>query len=406
MPIYILTPCPEVTKTGNLEQRIMRAIPDAVPVTTIQEFLEKIARRPTDPIYLLIVAPAEHHSYFTKLTEVTSSCRASIFFVLISDELSASDYKALVRRGDADWVSTGADPQEIVETIGRHRKLSKMGSTAEADAARPVAISFVPSAGGVGNTTLALEVAIKLKTDRGTRERRICLIDLDFQGSHVCDHLDIEPRLKIQEIVDNPERLDSQLFEMFVSRHASGLHVFAAPRTRFDLCATNVVALDAFFSLASSRYELMLIDLPSLWFSWTAQIIAASDGVIVTGVNSIPGLRQTVETLAAVRAAGDLSVHHVSAVDGSQRPVRIAIAINRFRRRFMGGVVNRQHVETVLRGEKIFYVGEEPAMLESINTGMPIGSMRTSGVFAREIAALASHCAALKPSHVTTTSRS
>jgi MinD-like ATPase involved in chromosome partitioning or flagellar assembly len=128
------------------------------------------------------------------------------------------------------------------------------------------------------------------------------------------------------------------------------------------------------------------------------QVIAASDGVIVTGANSIPGLRQIVDTLAAVRAAGDLALHHLSAVDGGQRPNRIAIAINRCRRRFMGGIVNRQHVQSVLGNETIFYIGEEPTVLESINTGMPIGLTKTTGTFAKEVAAIAAFCASLKSS--------
>src|SRR5262249_8359536 len=154
--------------------------------------------------------------------------------VLISDELSASDYKALLRRGDADWVSVDADPQEILDILARYRRRRNAELASDAGGAKPIAVSFVPSAGGVGNTTLVLETAIKLKTDKATRERRICVVDLDFQRSHVCDYLDIEPRLKIQEILDNPERLDDQLFEIFISRHASGLHVFATPRGSLD----------------------------------------------------------------------------------------------------------------------------------------------------------------------------
>ena len=288
------------------------------------------------------------------------------------------------------------------DIIARHRRRLETGG--ETGGAKPVAVSFVPSAGGVGNTTLALEAAIRLKTDKATRERRICIVDLDFQGSHVCDYLDLEPRLKIQEILDHPERLDAQLFEIFISRHASGLHVFAAPRSKLDLCDLNVSALDAFFSLASLRYDLILIDLPSIWFAWTEQIVSASDGVIVTGVNTIPRLRQAVETLAAVRAVGKpLPAAAAAPAQAQDQPKReIAVAINRCRRLFIGrGMLHQHHVETVLGGEKIFFIGEEAMALESVNTGTPIGLAKTGGAFAKEIAALAAFCAGLKSSRLT-----
>src|SRR5207248_1163130 len=118
--------------------------------------------RSHDPIYLLIFSPSREHGDFTRFAEIASTWRGRMFFVLISDEISASDYKALVRGGSADWVSVAADPQEMLDIIGRHRRRIEAEQAGGA-AAKPVAVSFVPSAGGVGNTTLALEVAVRLK---------------------------------------------------------------------------------------------------------------------------------------------------------------------------------------------------------------------------------------------------
>jgi pilus assembly protein CpaE len=396
MAIYLLSAGAEATRARLVEQRIRRAISDVIPIADIKELSDAIARgSANDPAFVLIVVPTKDMGYFAKVADTVSSQRSRIFFVLISEELSASDYKALLRRGDADWVSVDADPREIVEILTRHRRRRDAEHAGDASGAKPIAVSFVPSAGGVGNTTLVLETAIKLKTDKATRERRICIVDLDFQRSHVCDYLDIEPRLKIQEILDSPERLDDQLFEIFISRHGTGLHVFAAPRSSLDVCELNVAALDAFFNLVSLRYELILIDVPVTWFAWTDQVVSASDGVIVTGVNTIPGLRQTVEALKAVRRARNLALLGVSASDGDPR---IAVAMNRCRRRLLGGIRNRRHVEAVLGDEQVFYVSEEPAALESINTGTPIGLNRSGGAFVKDIATLAAFCGQLKSS--------
>jgi len=397
MAIYLLSAGSEATRARLVEQRIQRAIPDVTVIRDVKELSDAIKRASAnDPAFVLIVAPTKDTGTFTKVADTVSSQRSSMFFVLISEELSASDYKALLRRGDADWVSVDADPREIVDILKRQRRRSDAEHASDASGAKSIAISFVPSAGGVGNTTLVLETAIKLKTDKATRERRICIVDLDFQRSHVCDYLDIEPRLKIQEILENPERLDDQLFEIFISRHASGLHVFAAPRGSLNLCELNVSALDAFLNLVSLQYELILIDMPVTWFAWTDQVVSASDGVIVTGVNTIPGLRQTIETLKAVRRARNLALPRVSA-DGD---VQIAVAMNRCRRRLLGGIRNRRHVEAVLGDEQVFCVSEEPAALESINTGTPIGLNRSGGAFVKDIATLAAFCGRLKSSRV------
>ena len=396
MAIYLLSIGAEATRARLLEQRIRRAVPDLTAIADVKELSDAIKRGSiNETAFVLVIGPSNDLSTFTKVADIASSHRSRTFFVLISDELSANDYKALLRRGDADWVSVDADPQEIADILARHRRRRTAEHAGEASGARPVAVSFVPSAGGVGNTTLVLETAVKLKTDKATRERKICIIDLDFQRSHVCDYLDIEPRLKIQEILDNPERLDEQLFEIFISRHASGLHVFAAPRGSLDVCDLNVAALDALFNLASLRYELILIDLPVTWFAWTDQVVSASDGIIVTGVNTVPGLRQTVETLRAVRSARNSVLPREAGSD-----LQIAVAMNRCRRRLLGGIRHRRHVEAVLGSEQVFYVNEEPMALESINTGTPIGLNKSGGAFVKDMAAIAAFCAALKSSRI------
>ena len=252
-----------------------------------------------------MVAPPGDHSYFDRLVEVAAQYRNEIFLILISDEISASDYKRLVRTGGADWASAKAGPAEVIEIIARRQQQVRTPAVTAVrpdDSRQSVTISFVPSAGGVGNTTLALETAVYLKTNKKTQQRKICIVDLDFQTSHVCDYLDSEPRLRIEEFSGVPERLDDHLFESFTTRHSSGIDVFAAPRSKFSSDNLNIDALDALFNMIAKRYDLVFIDHPLTWFSWTSQVIAASDAAIVTGLNTIPCLRQISETLALIRS--------------------------------------------------------------------------------------------------------
>ena len=155
--------------------------------------------------------------------------------------------------------------------------------------------------GGVGNTTIALEIALRIKLAKATRSWKTCYIDLDFQTSHVCDYLDIDARFQISDILDRPERLDEQLFGLFVSHHACGLDVFAAPRSKLDPCEVDAAVLDPFLEMVLEKYNYIVFDLPVSWFSWTIPILESSDAIIMTGINTIPCLRQMRATLDEVR---------------------------------------------------------------------------------------------------------
>jgi hypothetical protein len=75
----------------------------------------------------------------------------------------------------------------------------------------------------------------------------------------------------------------------------------------------------------------------------------------------------------------------------------MAVALNRCERTLLGGVARRHHVEKVLGDETtIFYVREEPMMLQSTNAGTPLALNRTARKTVREIALIAEFCAQLK----------
>jgi pilus assembly protein CpaE len=211
----------------------------------------------------------------------------------------------------------------------------------------------------------------------------VALIDLDFQTSHVCSYLDIEPKFSIEEIAQHPERLDDQLFDMFKSRHPSGLEVIAAPRSKFDLGVLSIDVLDALFDLASTRYDLILIDLPVAWSPWTKDVVANSDAVVVTGVNTVPCLHQIVETLTAIRS---------NRADNFP----LSVVVNRCQRGLFGGIARQKQVQHVLARESVIYVRDYPlAMAETVNTGMPLVSGGNRKI-AKEIEVLARHCAGVK----------
>jgi pilus assembly protein CpaE len=386
MPVYFLRGRSTSERVDLIERRIREILPELKRIGSIED----IARHQSggERIYVSLVAPAGERGYFDRLVDIASRYH-ELFFILISDEISASDYKRLVRTGGADWVSTAGAPHEMLDIIAKH---SVPAPTVPEGPAHPVVISFLPSAGGVGNTTLAVEVAIRLKTQKSSRTRKVCLVDLDFQTSHACDYLDIEARLRIDEIAGSPERLDAHLFGIFTSHHSSGLDIFAAPRSQFDFSTLDVRALDALFNMIAPRYDLVLIDLPVAWLPWTSQLINGSDGVIVTGINTIPCLRQIAERLAAVKEA-------------KHSPGEIAIAVNRCRRGLIGGIARRQHVESVLVGEKFFLVGEDAAAVDSINTGVPLGLGSSGSTILKDIVPIADFCAALKSARVAAASQ-
>lgn len=385
MPVYLLQESVPHPAGAGLKAALKSAIPDLREAVSL-DAVAKSAGTPDDPTIAVALLPSDVQLDFDGLVDFAARLRSGVFLIVVGGEISATQYKRLVRSGAADWVPMPADVGEVLEIIAR-RRIRATAAAGRASDRSPVTISFIPSAGGVGNTTLAVEVAAFIKTDKATRERTVCLVDLDFQTSHVCDYMDSEPRLQIGELCSAPERLDDQLFESFKTRHSSGIDVFAAPRSNFSSENINIHALDALLSMIAPRYDLILIIFPLHWFAWTPQVIAASSGVIVSGANTIPGLRQVSETIARVRSSAS------GALD-------MRVALNRCERTLLGSIARRKHAEMVLRDEQIVFIGQRPEAVESVNIGVPMLLGAAARRVRREFAALAGFCTNLRSTRV------
>jgi pilus assembly protein CpaE len=246
----------------------------------------------------------------------------------------------------------------------------------------PIVVSFTPSAGGVGNSTLAIETAIHLVKDKAAKGAGVALVDLDFQSSHVCDYLDIAPKFQFEEIVAAPDRLDDQLLNAFISRHSSGLDVLATSRSRFHARDLGVEALSALFDRMTQRYAAIVIDLPLSVHSWTLPVLAASKGIQVTGLNTIPGLRQIEETMRALREEPTITAD-------------VRAVINRCDIGVLGRIARADHVARILGGEKRLFVRNARVAVECVNVGAPMALAYPSDRSVRDVAAIAAFCAGL-----------
>jgi pilus assembly protein CpaE len=386
MQIYFFTGGTDSSELNELEGRIRSKVPSLRKLANLDEVTRGSPHSGGganhDQIY--IIFPVLAATSFDRMVSIAEQEHRGIFFIFISREISASDYKRLVRSGSADWVSMQGAAQEILDIISRtnRKEVASVGH----EQVRPAIVAFVPSSGGVGNATLAIETAVQIKRAKQTRNRRVCLLDLDLQASHTCDYLDIEPRFHIEEIVQNPDRLDAQLFDLFVSRHAaSGVDVLAMPRNRRASVELNMAALDALFRFISEKYDLLIVNVPLTWFDWTDQILAVCDLAIVTGLNNVPSLRQIAETLQEVKGA-------------ERAPRQIVVALNRCEAGLLGGIARRGHVNRALGNQTVVYVREDTtAANHSLNTGVPISITSRSSKITKDVRALASMVSGLKP---------
>ena len=377
MTIYLTQGGGDEARVDEIEGKLKSTIPDLKRVPSVED-IDQRSVNASDRSVVLLVATNPEHANVDDLIDVVRRHPRNLFFIVVGGDISARDYKRLVQSGNADWVAEVGLPQEILDIVGR------VSAPARDDVAveLPIVVSFTPSAGGVGNSTLAIETAVHLVKDKSTKGAKVALVDLDFQSSHVCDYLDIAPKFQFEEIVAAPDRLDDQLLSAFISHHSSGLDVLAASRSRFHARDLNVEALSALFDRMAQRYSTIIVDLPLSVHSWTLPLLAASKGILVTGLNTIPGLRQIEETLRALRTEAQVTAE-------------LRAVVNRCEFGLTGRVARADHVARILGGEKRLLVRNARVAIECVNIGTPIILAHPSDKSVKDIAAISAFCAGL-----------
>ena len=209
MPVYLLNADGDEGTLVEIERRVRPAIPDLKRVAGIGDIGAPSLKGAKRSI-AITVAPSAGKD-FAGLIDIVNKRHKDVFFVVVGGDLSARHYKQLTQSGNADWVAESGATQEILGIVARVAAARPTGAN------HSIVVSFLPSAGGVGNSTLAIETAIQLVKRKAANDSKIALVDLDLQSSNICDYLDVAPKFQIAEIIDEPSRLDDQLLEVFAS---------------------------------------------------------------------------------------------------------------------------------------------------------------------------------------------
>jgi pilus assembly protein CpaE len=239
----------------------------AVAVSAIAEPIEQAGKRPElDTAAVLVVAiDAKRRESLGALQALVGRLGGRVPVVVLTDSFDDALARWFLQIKVSDFLRKPVEPKEVLRACLRALRSS---SSLPDDEGR--ILTFLAAAGGVGTTTLAIETALQLS--RGARGLEpTCLVDLDFQGAACADYLDLDPRLDLDEIGPHPERLDLQLLDVMLARHASGLSLLAARGRPGERCTLDPEVVIRILDLVSSRFENVVIDLPRVWEPWTDQ---------------------------------------------------------------------------------------------------------------------------------------
>jgi pilus assembly protein CpaE len=276
--------------------------------------------------------------------------------------------RQLLQMRVADFVVKPVQPLDLVRACARAAQSAQQGGTSEAQI-----FTFLPAAGGVGLTTLAIEAAMLLLKGENGQKTRTCLVDLDFQHGSCCDYLDLEPRLDLDEIEPRPDRLDRQLLEVMISEHPSGLKVIAAPSRPAEMRNFDFEVVTRLLDLVAAHFDNVVIDVPRTWFNWTDSVLIGSNRLFLVTEMTVPGLKHARHLCNVIRTR---------LPDGPA----LEVIVNRFEQRLFGPGLRRADIEQALGDSLAATIPNNFRLVsEAIDRGVPLDEVKSGNSLSQSL---------------------
>ncbi|MCZ6698225.1 MAG: AAA family ATPase [Planctomycetota bacterium] len=301
------------------------------------------------------------------VSQLTQAFRDLVVFAL-SSETGGDIVLRAMRAGVKEYLVKPLKAEEFAAAVAR-------AVTQKTDQKAPgQLISIMGTAGGVGTTTLATNLAVELAGLVG-EGGKVAIVDLDFRFGQVATLLDLHGQFTVADLCDTPEQVDPELIEKAVVKHESGLLVLARPHSFAQAETITAAHCASVFTGLQELCDYVVVDGPTRHDPGGRIVLDAADTVLMVLQLLVTSVRSADRMLQELATQGF-------------NTDRISLLCNRMGRE--SAHLEISHVEQTLNRRIYATVSDDwDAVSSSINVGKPLNAEFGRSKVRREIQELA-----------------
>ncbi len=204
--------------------------------------------------------------------------------ILIAEDVTPASLHQLLRVGADEFVPYPLPEGELAAALERLRRPAPVAVQAAAPESGKegvklsgsgdgVLIAIQGLAGGVGATTLAVNLAYELATSGKEKQPKVCLIDLGLQFGSVSTYLDLPRREAVYETLQDIEAMDTDSFGQALVSYEDKLQVFTAPADMLPLDIVGAAEIKRLLDLTRQFFDYVIVDMPTTFVQWSETVL-------------------------------------------------------------------------------------------------------------------------------------
>jgi len=235
-------------------------------------------------------------------------------------------------------------------------------------------ITFIGSRGGVGATTIALNVGWLLAHEFN---RSVSLFDLDLQFGTSSLSLDLEPGRGLRDIVSSPHRVDALMIASSTVPESENFSILGAEEAIDEVVPTDGGAITALLKEMKSNFDVIIVDLPRHMLAHHKKLLITSQEIVLVSDLTLAGIRDTLRIKSTLQSLGS--------------PARVTIVASRANASGAGHI-DRAIFEKGIQGKIDAVISEDAATVTvAANSGKALGATAPRAPLTKSLRDLAVH---------------
>jgi pilus assembly protein CpaE len=347
------------------------AQPSAHGVPSGDRLLRWLDEHPME--YVVVVGPSLTLEDALLLCERLRVSRPALSLVLVRQQIEAAMLTRAMSAGVREVVAFG-DTQALLGSVSRAEELhlALRGPGSAATTGRIVTV-FSPK-GGVGKTTLAVNLAVALS--RGGA-KRVCLVDLDLAFGDVAITLQLLPTHSIEHAIGSEASVDLPLVESLLTKHEASVMVLAPPSHPDVRERITALLVSRILGALRTGFDYIVVDTAPDFDEHTLTALDETDECVMVATLDLPTLKNVKIGLATLDSLAIAAGHHHVVLNHADEDTGLTI----------------QQAEQILGRQIQIRMKSSIDVARSTNQGVPIMSSQPEHAVSNAIRALATQLA-------------
>jgi len=204
-----------------------------------------------------------------------------------------------MRSGVQDFITKPVDEAVLRDLLQRLEK--DLHSKEREFVSNDKLIVIMGAKGGVGTTTVAVNLGVQLAT---SARKRTVLLDFARPLGNAHLLLDLHHRLGLRDSLENLDRLDSHFFAGLLTTHKTKLKLLGGVTQPEEWQGIDVAALDRVVNVAQNSFDTVLVDMGSQFSSEWNTILRMARLILIVAEANVPSLWTLERRLMALKGFG------------------------------------------------------------------------------------------------------